>query len=182
MRGGMRGTGLSPEVTKRVVVYGLLLLLLGSAQVSFFARVVWLPAIPDLLLGTVVALSLLESERVAVVAAIGGGFLIDALGSVGVSLSPILYLIVALAICPLAAKMLPRFLSWALLMLPALVLRMAYGALRLLLTAGRGALPEALKQILLPELLTTLLLCVPLYFLLALLSRLLRGRRERDMR
>ena len=83
--------GVDVELIKRICVYGVLLLLLASAQCSFFARLHLLPATPDLILCALLAILVLDSTPAAAISAVAGGILIDALGGVGVAWSPLFY-------------------------------------------------------------------------------------------
>ena len=181
MKGRLRKGGIPPGLVKRVALYGVLLLLLAAAQCSFFARLRHLPATPDLILGLVVAVTLLDSRKSGIGVAIAGGFLIDALGSVGVSLSPILYVTVAVLVGFPAQKMLPSFFSWLILMLPSVLCGGVYGCARLWMRLGAFSLSEALTGVLLPGVVSTLILCMPLYGLLRLCMPLLRDPRERSL-
>ncbi|MBE6546787.1 MAG: hypothetical protein E7668_05045 [Ruminococcaceae bacterium] len=179
-RSSRRGGGFRPELLKRSLIYGLLLLLLTAAQCSFFTGLSFLPATPDLLLGALMALTLLENRPTVAILAIAGGFLCDALGSTGVSFTPLFYLLTVVLAGILAEKMLPRFWSFLLLMLPAALLRMGYSALR---AALGGISPlSILKSSLLPELLLTVLCALPLYALCLLCAHLAKERRQDGIR
>ena len=59
-----------PGPVKRIVLYGLLLLLLSAMQCSFFARLHFLPATPDLILCAVLGILLLDSDSAAFISAV----------------------------------------------------------------------------------------------------------------
>lgn len=184
MKKGLRfdPTRIDPKTVRQVLIYGLLLFLLSVVQCSFLAQLKFLPATPDLILAALCALLLTEERSPVLIGAVAGGFLIDAIGTSGLFLSPLFYLAAALILAPIAAKLLPRFLSWLLLMLPALLLRLGYSALRLTLSEGVSHLLQGLLQVLLPELLLTLLLSIPVFFLVKLCVLLAGDRRERSLR
>ena len=161
---------------KRILIFGTLTLLLAVAQCSFFSSLHVCPATPDLLLGLVLAVLLLDSPYTAAVLALGAGFLGDALGTSGFFLSPIFYFAVVLILCLPASKMLPAFPSYALLLVPALLLRALYTALCLLLALGSMPAPTALLGLLLREAATTALLVLPLYPIVKLCTRPLHTR------
>ena len=171
----------SPENTrsmrlKRILIFGVLCLLLATAQCSFFASLHICPATPDLLLGLVLTVLLLDSPYTATAVAIGAGFLCDALGASGFFLSPLFYLAVVLVLSLPASKMLSAFPSYLLLVFPALVLRALYTLLCIALVPG--PLPEMSRigGTLLWEALTTLLVILPLYPIVKLCMRPLRVR------
>ena len=173
---------LSPELFKRIGLLALLFLILGAAQCSFFARLDFLPATPDLMLAAVCALLLLEERPTVWISAVSAGFLIDVMGGSAPVLSPLFYLAVTVILAIPAQKMLPRFLSWMLLMLPATALRLLVSAIRLTLAEGFRIFPEALWRFLLPELLSTVLLSIPVFFLVKLCVYLVGDRREGRLR
>ena len=174
---GTRGQTGHGEIVKRVLVYGLLLLILATAQCAFFARLELLGAVPNLVLCAVVAIALVDSIRAAAVAGIAGGFLLDALGGVGLSLSPLMFFLVAWLIGSLAAKMMTGMVSYCILLIPTAVFA---GAVRLvtLLWAGEPVL-GALRHGVLPELICTAVLGLPLYGIVALCN--LFWKRERGV-
>ena len=128
-----------PELVKRIVIYGLLIFFLSVAMSSFFANLHHLPATPDLMLGAVLAVAVIDDRKVAAIVAVVGGVTADALGGVGASLSPLLYLSVILTVGILSEKMLPRFLSWLILLLPSLLLRALFTLAGFWLYTGGGS-------------------------------------------
>ncbi len=158
----------SPEAVrgarvKRILLWGLLTLLLATAQCSFFAELHICPATPDLLLGLVLAVLLLDSVYAAGAVAIGAGFLVDALGATSFFLSPLFYFAVVLILCMPASKMLSSFPSYLLLMLPALLLRAAYTTACFWLRQGPMPAFSLLASVLASEALTTAILCLLVY-------------------
>ncbi len=179
MTGKMRRDGIRPEVIKRILIYGVIFFLLSVLQCSFFAGLRYLPATPDLILGGIAAVLLLDSRKSAAIAAVAGGFMIDALGGVGVSLSPVLYLAVAMILGVFAEKMLPVFWSWLVLMIPAILIRGGFTLMELWLFRGDFSLLAMVKQVILPEMLWTLGVNLPFYFLIRLCMLPLKDRRNR---
>jgi len=177
-RRGHQGGKPHPELTKRIVIYGLLVFLLSVAMSSFFANLRHLPATPDLMLGAVLAIAVLDGRHVAAIVAVAGGIFVDALGGVGASLSPLLYLAVILTVGILSEKMLPRFLSWLILLLPSLVLRALFTLAGFLIYSKGGSLAGFFGGVLLPEAITTLLFCLPLYFVVILCVLPLKDHRK----
>ena len=97
---------------RRALVFSPVIFLLAIAQCSFFAQLYFLPAVPDLMLGTVVAIAMLDSQKSAAVCGIGAGFVIDTIGASGLSFSPLFYMLCGVISAVLAKKMLQSFLSW----------------------------------------------------------------------
>ncbi|MBE6549814.1 MAG: hypothetical protein E7670_05240 [Ruminococcaceae bacterium] len=156
--------GIRPELIKRVIIYGILILLISSAQCSFFAGLKICPATPDLVIGIVLAVSLLDSIRSAAAVGIAAGFVTDALGSTGsFSFSALFYLVCAVILGSIACKMLPRFLSFLCLLIPALALRAVYTTLCVCLKLHSVPPLSILASLVLPEIIVTAVLCIPLY-------------------
>lgn len=165
------------ETLKRILIYSISTLLLGTAQCSFFSLLDICPRTPDLILGLILAVTLCDSERSAMALAVGAGFFIDTLGGSGLFLSPIIYFVYALIIGRLARKMLPSFPSFLLLLLPSLLYRAAVTVAMSLLTKS-AALGASLLITVLLEALTTLVLCLPIYFLIKLATKILSTHKK----
>ena len=132
-RGSLLTRLLQPEFLWRILCYGLLILILASAECSFFSALRFLPATPDLLLGALVAVSLLDTRRASTVLAIGAGLVLDAVGGVGIPLSALLYLTVSAVVGSLGEKMLPHYGSYLVLMIPAILIKEVFTLLQMLL-------------------------------------------------
>ena len=160
----IKAHGVRPELIKRIIIYGILILLISSAQCSFFANIKICPATPDLIIGIVLAVTLLDSINSAAAVGIAAGFVTDSLGSAGSSsFSALFYLICAVILGSIARKMLPRFLSFLCLLIPALALRAVYTTLCVCLKIHSVPPLSILASLLLPEMIVTAVLCIPLY-------------------
>ena len=142
-----------------------------------FIKIAWPALLESFLIGVIAFVDSLMVSGCGeeAIAAVGGGFLVDAMGGTGAYLSPILYFVAVLAVSGMAEKMMARILSWILLMMPALLLRAGTTYLNVRLAYGSVSLRELLLHTLLPEALVTLLLGIPLYFIVFLCERLCRG-------
>lgn len=164
MQGNIRTSLFRPELIKRIVIYGLLTLLLGSAQCSFFPLLSICPSTPDLIMGMLLAIVLIDSDKSAAVTAIAAGFFIDAVGGGAIALSPLIYCVFVLFISMFSGKMLTSFPSYALLMIPTLIYRgLATAAFMAIERRALVSLPEILSTVG-PELICTAIVCIPLYF------------------
>ena len=84
------------SILRRVILYGILFFMLSVVQCSFLSRLSFLSVVPNIVLGGVCAISLLDDQKTATVCGICAGFLLDAIGGAGISLSPLLFMIVAI--------------------------------------------------------------------------------------
>ena len=153
-----------------MIFYGVLFFLLCVAQTSFFAQLSFLSVVPDLALGGVAAVALLDEERYALVCGIAVGFLTDAIGGAGISLSPLIFMIVAIVCAQISKKMLPHFLSWLVVMLIGAVLGMLGTMLNIVLNSS-VAISAIFGSVLVPELLATYFISLPIFFLVKLCVR-----------
>ena len=159
-------------VIKRIIIYGITFFILGVAQCSFFNELSFLSATPNIILGAVAAVSLLDSQRAAAICGIASGFMIDALGGTGISISPIEFLCVALLCSEIAKKILPTFISWVLLLIPASLLGAVFTVANVFLLIGKFHVSDILKTVLLPETVLTVIFSLPLFFIIKLCVRL----------
>ena len=160
------------SVMRRVIIYGVLFFILCIAQTSFFSQLSFLSVVPSLALGGVAAVSLLDDQRCAVVCGIAAGFLLDAIGGCGISISPLVFMLVAVICSEIAKKMLPHFLSWLIVMLVAALLGAMITALNFIISFGAISFSELLLSLLLPELLATYFISLPVFFFVKLCVRL----------
>ena len=156
-------SALRPEIFKRIAIYGVLTLLLGSAQCSFFPLLKICPSTPDLIMGMLLAITLIDSEKSAAVVAICAGFFIDAIGGGAIAFSPTVYLLFVLLISFFSQKMLPRFASFVILMVPTAIYRAIATVICAAITYGAFWPMSLMIPKLLAEAVCTVLLCLPLY-------------------
>ena len=70
---------------------GIALIILSSLQVSFFGRFRFFGAVPDLMLCFVLCISYFLGPYAGAITGIASGFVIEAIGSQGISLLPLIY-------------------------------------------------------------------------------------------
>ena len=168
MQGNLSSSFFRPELLKRIVIYGLLTLVLGSAQCSFFPILKICPSTPDLIMGMLLAITLIDSPKSAAVTAIAAGFFVDAIGGGALSLLPVIYTLFVVFISLFAHKMLSGFASYAILMIPALCYR-AVATVVCIAIENKALVPGTeLFLTVLPEILMTALCCLPLYVIVKL--------------
>lgn len=180
-KGGTRKKGnLSLTLTKRVIIYGILTLVLCTAQCSFFSILKPFGATPDLILGMLVGIILLDSPSAAAVCALVGGYVIDAIGAVPPAFSPIYYLTCVAVLAILSVKMLPRFLSYGLLCASALVCRAAFTFINICISNASLPSVRYVVGVLISEAISTFVFCLPIYFIMKLCAHLIGARQKFD--
>lgn len=162
------GAGDRRLLARRIIIFGLVAFFLGIAQCSFFARLRPFGAVPDIMLGSLCAIIMLDNRKSGAVYAVAAGYFIDAIGAVLPSFSPLFYLLCVVCIGKISEKMMPRFVSFAVLMLPAVVLRALFTCVNMCIVAGDVPAWSVLLSTVLPEMLCTFVFCLPVYFLIKL--------------
>lgn len=153
---------------RRMAVFAPVIFLLAVTQCSFFSQLKFLPAVPDLMIGTVVAIAMLDSQKSAAVCGIAAGFIVDAIGASGLSLSPLFYMLCGALCGVISRKMLPSFLSWTVNLAIFCVAKSLLTLANLFYILGNISFISTLKNILLPEMLCTFIICLPVFFIVKL--------------
>ncbi len=162
------------EVVKRLVIYGLSVLLLVSLQCAFFPLLDFCPMTPDLLLGLLLAVCLLDNSDSAFVVAICGGFFLDTVGNSNILIAPVIYFLFAAFISIFVHKVLRSFASFAFLLIPTVLFRAAVTFITRWISVSfpNGSF---ILGVLLPEAICTALFSLPLYFIIKLCTRTLES-------
>ena len=176
-RFGAPNVNVKLETLKRIVIFSIATLILGTAQCSFFSALDICPRTPDLIMGLILATALCDNPKTAMALSVGAGFFIDAIGGGAFSLSPIIYFGYAVMISLISQKMLKSFPSFLLLLLPSLLYR-AVATTALSLLNSTASLGGSLVVTLLLEALCTFVLCLTVYPLINLATKPLSSRRK----
>ena len=163
---------------KRILIYSLIMFFLSVVECSFFARINFLPATPDLVLVAVTLIAIIDTKETALVCSIIGGVMTDAIGTTGIYLSPVLYLAAAVAICIVSKKMMPRYPSWIATFPVACLMRGAFTLFEIMLFGGNFVFGAVLRYIILPELICTVIFALPIYPIVRLCTLPFARRRE----
>ena len=147
---------------KRLCLYSAMIFLAVVAEKAFFATLDYLPAPPDLVIGIVCGVALMDKRENALVCSLVGGVMTDALGGETVYLSPLVYFLLAIILTAFSKKMLKRYPSYLALLGIATVFRGAYTLGMCILLGKMGFLP-ALARCALPKIISTAVLCLPMY-------------------
>ena len=166
----------SSMMRKRVILYSIVIFLLAVARGSFFARLEILPASPDLVLGVVAAVAVVDSIETAAITGVIGGVITDAVGGFGMYLSPIVYLVAAIVIAMATKKMMPRYLSWLATFPIACLIGGGATLLKCFLFGSPAAFVQLIRHIIIPEFIITVIFALPLFPLIKLCSSVGGGR------
>lgn len=161
------------------VVFGAVLLLGAILQVSLFGRLRFFGAVPDLMLCMVLAFAVLCGRYAGAITGIGAGFLIEAIGSTGISLLPVFYLLCGYVAGSFSSgetrgRSYPMYLLW---LLCGLCLRAGMTVTYAALTYRYIRLPEILLYEVLPEAGITAIAGLVCYFPVCAVCRRLKKRK-----
>ena len=144
-------------------IYTGIFFLAAVMERAFFGSVSYLPAAPDLVIGIICVIALADKKENAIVAALIGGVVTDALSGASVYLSPLVYFALALTLTAFSGKMMKKYPSYLALLGVSLAFRAAFTFGMCCLAGKMGALP-ALIQGALPKVISTAVFCIPIYF------------------
>ena len=134
-------------------------------QTTLFSHLRVFGTVSDLCYGTLLLVAYFCGRETGAVAGIASGFAVEALGSVGVSLLPVVYLLCGYVCGHFTRAIVPRrFSAFAAVLGVGLPVRGAVTLIQVCLTYSSISLPRILVQVILPELLGTGLLALALYW------------------
>jgi len=152
-------------VMRYVICTALLLVVSSILQVSFFSRYRLFGVAPDLMLCIVVCIGFFCGRYMGAITGLAGGFLVEALGSFGLSLFPLVYFLCGYIIGHYAKSVGEvSYLSFVGYLSGSLLVRSAVTVIYAFVSHSGVNLPHLLLHILLPEFLLTLILGLILYF------------------
>ncbi len=159
-------------IAYKCMLYGVAMLLVGILQVSFFSRVNILGATPDMLLGMICALALLEDREVCAVCGIVGGVVYCSLGGFSYPLYIAFSFLCGYFLPPLSSRVLGRgYLSYLALAVITFAAKGAYNMLETLISSYSADLLHIFFGFALPEYLSSLALCSLSYLAVRWLGR-----------
>ena len=164
----LSSSGEKRMVLRRLIVYSIAIFFIGVLQCAFFSRLAPFGATPDLMLCAICAIAMLDNKKSALICAIAAGYFLDALGSTSPSFSALFYLVAATVAVLIGEKLIPQLLSFLLLMLPMLALRAVGTYINLWIAAGMLPSASVILGTIFTEGISTLALCIPIYFLIKL--------------
>lgn len=175
MQGNLKNSLFNTDILKRIVIYSIMTLIFSSAQCAFFPILKICPMTPDIILAMLVAICLLDDSSSALICSVGAGFLVDAIGASGISLSPVIYCITIMIVGQFTHKMLKSFASFLLLLVPALICRALSTLLCIMIVQRSAPALWMFGEILVPEAICTAICAIPIYFLVKLCSKPLQS-------
>ena len=166
-------------ILQKAAIYGGAIIILAIFQTAFFSRFAPFGATPDLMLAAVLAIAMFEGERAGCIAGIGAGFFIEAIGSVGLSILPVFYLACGAAAGLLCIRTFSRGpISYAIFVLISFAARAMITLVYINFFWGSYSIIDAVREILVPEYLSGIVLAFFPFIVIRLLAKLFHRTRE----
>lgn len=178
--GGNYQVGLTVSEIVKYVVYAVLGLLFILLQISFFSRVKPFGSIPDVLIVAVFSVAMFENERVGAIFGLIVGFIVEAAGGVGISLLPLVYMLVGYVCGLVASEYYKRsILLFLIFDAGALLVRMFTTLIYVVFTWSFVDVSVIIPKVLIPEALSTFVISPFPALVIALVSRIFRGEEKK---
>ena len=153
------------RAAKFILTEAALFLVVIVLQTTLFARIRVFGAIPDLAYVTLILIAYFCGREVGAVTGIAAGFAVDALGSVGISLLPVLYLLCGYVCGHFTRAVQPkRFTAFLTVLAAAIPVRTVITLIYICINYSTIHMLELTAQILLPEAAATILAALVLYY------------------
>lgn len=164
-------------IIRYCTVIGITLFLIAILQTSVLSRIKPFGATPDLMIATVTAISVLCGCHTGAITGIAAGFLIDALGSTGFSILPLIYFLIGYLIGYYTKVISAQgFLSYLVCLVISVIVRILTSLLYTFLVFRQFHVPTFLLKVALPEAIGTLVFGIALFFPVFLVVRWLRKK------
>lgn len=173
--------GYQAQTRSRIIAYtltfGLMLLIIASFQVSVLGRFPPFGAVPDLMIVTVLCVAYFCGRYAGAITGIAAGFIIEAIGSQGISLLPVVYMIGAYVAGHYARTVKPkRYTVYLFFLACALFVRAGVTVIYASFTYETVHLLKILLYSVLPEMGGTAIAGLILFFPVGLICRLLERK------
>ena len=164
------------KARSRLAVFGVslaLLILAGAVlQTSAFGRLTHIGAVPDIMLCIVLCIAYFNGRHHGAITGLAAGALVEAIASSGIVLLPLFYMLFGYVAGHYSRAVQPkRFIPYLFYLMFALLLRAGITVLYACLTYQNIHLLQILLHAVLPEMLTTAIAGICLYFPLMLFCR-----------
>ncbi len=165
------------KITAYILCFAFLILMMGVLQTSFFGRIKWFGAVPDLILVTVLCISFFSGRYAGAIVGTAGGFFIEAIGGSGISLLPVAWMLLGYLVGHFSHTVWQKkYYFYLFYLLCALFARAVLTVIYACLTYETIHLPTILLCAVLPEMAATAICGLVLYFPIGALCRVLEGK------
>lgn len=173
-------SGVSVSVVVKYIVYSVVMLIFLMLQTTFFTRLRPFGSTPDILIVAVACVGMFEGGRAGAIFGVAAGYAADALGSTGIMILPLFYMLAGYICGQTAADYYRRSVLLFLIFDGGVcVLRAFVTMLYVTLTWHSFVIGDVIKGVILPEFFSTAV-CSPFPALCLLPVYLIFRRHERE--
>jgi len=164
-------------IIRAVIIYGILIFAFSVLQSSFFSKLTFFGAIPNIMIIFVVGTALYEGERTGAVVGIAAGVFIEAMSGMGLPVMP-LFLFLVGYFCGIIAKEFSNegFVLYLIYMFVACLCGAGITLIQTAMFSDNFNLPQILGKIIVPEFAYTFILSLPCWFLFRLIKKFLHPK------
>ncbi len=171
-----RMMGFEAKARSKTVVFAiaiaLLILIGGTLQTSVFGKLTYIGAVPDIMICLVLCMAYFDGRHAGAIMGLAAGAFIEAIASHGIVLLPLFYMLLGYVVGHYARAVQPkRFLTYLFYLAITLFLRAGITILYACLTYQSIHLLQIFIHAVLPEMLTTAIAGLALYFPMKLLCK-----------
>ena len=160
-------------------LYFLLIMSVGAIQICIFPRFKFFGTVADAMLCTVVLVAFFSNEKEASLFGLFAGITIEAMGSTGISILPLIYFLTAYFLGSAARyNHKKNFISYLVFAAFGTVVRMVSTVSYTALIATKFNILDVIKKNVLPEALATFILALVMYYPVGSICRKIRKKLE----
>ncbi len=166
----------------KCILYGIGLLFIGILQVSFFSKINVFSATPDLLLGAICALAMLEGREVCAICGIISGVVYCSLGGFSYPIYILFSFLCGYILPSVSSRVLGRgYISYLALAVITFAFKVIYNLLEAFITSYSASPIHILIGFAVPEFISSLLFCSLSYLAMLGLSHVFsKSKRKED--
>lgn len=167
------------NVAYKCAAYGIILFILGVAQVSFFSKIRILGATPDLLLGATLAIAMLEDQRSASICGIVAGFVYHSLGGFGYPIYILFSFFCAYVFHILSNRILGKnYFSFLVLATLIYGAKAVFNIVDAILFSNSFNVFALISRVLLPEFISSMVFCTVSYLIIFIPNKLINRKNK----
>ena len=168
-------------ITYKCFIYAIALFVLSIAQVTFFNKINVLGATPDLMLGAVLAVAMIDDKEISAICGIVAGFFYCAMGGFVYPFYMMFSFLCGYTLWGVSDRFLGKnYISYLALALLAFSLKAIFNIVEASLFAYTINLINMFSKAILPEFLSSMIFCSLSYLAFGAIARLFNSKSRKD--
>ncbi len=170
-------------IAYKCFIYSIVLFILSIAQVTFFAKINILGAVPDLMLGAVLVIAMKDDQEVATICGIVSGFFYCTMGGFVYPFYMIFSFLCGYTLWFVSDRFLGKnYISYLALALLTFTLKALFNIIEASLFAYTVSFLNMFSKAILPEFLSSMVFCTLSYAIFSLIAGLLNSKSKKKGR